>query len=202
MERRSFLRLGASAAVAAATSKVALGQNPHQNLINYRELTNGQYTGLVQFKPISNPGMWLGDGNGEASFPLTTSMTKWNMKRGGGTYNYHNNPRTLSGYWIYGSTAHPLMCWQAQDFGGSILKHWDWDHKADNGTPEDWELFTVETVDQTAQTVIIYNTAYAPRLTDLGAFNGNPPCYINLTGNNFRCDATKSNAVVLQVVFG
>ena len=163
MERRSFLRIGVSAAIAASTSKVAWG------LSNYMALTRGLYTGLVQFKPISQPGTWLGDGDGEASFPLTQSLTKWNMKRGGGTDNYHDNPRQLYGYWIYGATSRPMMCWQAENFGGSRLKHWDWDRKVDGGTPEDWELFTVEPANLADLTVRIYNTAYAPRLTDLGS---------------------------------
>lgn len=219
MERRSFLRLGASAAVAAATSKVAWGQN------NYQALLAGQYTGLIQFKPISAPGTWLGDGNCEACIPLATSITKWNMRRGAGTYSYHNNiQRPLTGYWIY-SVARPYMCLQALNFGGDALRYWNWDHTQDPkpagsarlpslghpvvqlpakpaGTPEDWELFTVQAANPANQTVVIFNTAYSPRLTDLGSFNGNPPCYINLIGNNFLCNATKANAVVFQVVFG
>jgi len=61
-----------------------------------------------------------------------------------------------------------------------------------HGTSEGWELFTVEAVNPAAQTVIIYKTAYGPRLANLGAFNGNPPCYINLVGNNFLCNAAKA----------
>jgi hypothetical protein len=95
-----------------------------------------------------------------------------------------------------------MMCWQAEQWGGSILKHWDWDRKVDGGTPEDWELFTVKVANPALETVIIYNTAYSPRLTDLGDFNGDPPCFINLIGNDFTCDATQANAVHLQVVFG
>ena len=92
------------------------------------------------------------------------------------------------------------MCWQAENYGGARLKHWNWDGKGDH--PEDWETFAIDPVSPAAQTVIIRNAAYGQFIHDSGSFDGDPPSYINLVGNNFSCNARKSNAVVLKVLFG
>jgi len=75
----------------------------------YQALIANQYTGLVQLKPISAPGTWLGDGNAESLFPLTTVLTKWDVRRGGGGYNYGNQHDIYSN-WIFGTVAGHQNC--------------------------------------------------------------------------------------------
>jgi hypothetical protein len=166
----------------------------------YQALVNGQFTGRVQFKPISIPGTWLGDGSGEADFPLVTTPTEWDMRRGEYRGTYHGHNVDIVAYWIYSFGKD--MCWQAENYGGARLKHWHWDgHPV--VSPEDMELFTVEAVSEADQTVRIHNAAYGQWVLDnTGSADFDPHTYISLVGHNFACNATKANAIVLQVIFG
>jgi hypothetical protein len=169
-------------------------------------LINNQYDGLVQLKPISVPNTWLGDGNGEADFPLTNAPTKWYLRRFTYTVSHGDDHNTQVGYNVFGTGGgHEKMCWSAQGGGYSILKHWNWDHTQDgtdlNGT-QDWENFTFEAVNEAEQLVVIRNTFYAIVVHQNGGFDGDPASYIGLSGNNFMCNARKANAIVLQVLFG
>jgi len=187
-----------------ATKGAAHGHNGRND---FNALINNQYSGLVQLKPISVPGTWLGDGNAESVFPLTDSLTKWYLRRFQYTATHHGNSDTEVGYNVFCTGGgHVKMCWSVEGGGNSILKHWNWDHTQD-GVPDlnstqDWELFTFEVANESEQLVLIRNTFYAIEIHQGGGFDPDPSSYISLSGNTFQCNAKKANAIVLQVIFG
>lgn len=135
------------------------------------------------------------------NFTLSDTPSSWTLQLGRYPGRYNGCSVDLHGYWIFLPGAR--KCWQAVERGGGELRYWNQDGQA-RGNPEDWELFTFEAVDPSAQTVKIANASYVPFRTCITGHVPNPRDnrnYINLVGNRFSCNDNAEHAAVFRVEF-
>jgi hypothetical protein len=161
----------------------------------YDALIQGQFSNRIRgLRQLG--GRYLG-----ADFSLTEQPVAWSLQLGRYVGAYGGQSVDISGYWIFrGDGLH--QCWQAERRGGGKLRYWNDDGLA-QGEPEDWELFGFEQVNRTSRTVKIYNRAFLPFQSMLGA-HPNPttaPYYVGLVGNSFVCNVNAAQAAIFVVEF-